>query len=159
MAPGYDVAQVCLNGHVINAKTCQYPERSQDFCAECGERGIASCPRCGESIRGAPLAAEWVWTYQPPNYCGGCGQPLPWTKSRLKAAHDLVRDLGGLDDDERQLLEESIDQLALQTPAADSAAIRFKTLISKARGPAVTLLQQVVVQLASSYVAGQLGLT
>ena len=157
MPRGFDVAQVCIFGHVVNPRTEARPGASQAFCSICGESTITECQTCGWPIRGPHKNV--FGPFREPSYCGGCGTPFPWTLSRLTAAHALVKDLAGLTEEERQLLDESIDELARETPATDRAVIRFKRLMAKAKGPAVALLQQMMIQLASSYIAGQLGLT
>jgi hypothetical protein len=49
---GYDVAQVCLNGHIVNFFAGSQPERNENFCSACGERTIVQCPHCKTKIRG-----------------------------------------------------------------------------------------------------------
>src|SRR5213080_2664584 len=48
----YDVAQVCLNGHVTNGFSRSSPEFNETFCSNCGERTITVCPACNHAIRG-----------------------------------------------------------------------------------------------------------
>lgn len=49
---GYDVAQICPNGHVINQFTANCSESSTKHCANCGEATMTTCPACQASIRG-----------------------------------------------------------------------------------------------------------
>jgi len=56
----FDVGQVCLNGHKINASSKRRPEFNSHFCKDCGESTITACPKCGtqplrDPVRG-PLA-------------------------------------------------------------------------------------------------------
>ena len=55
--PWQDTMQVCLNGHVINAKFLSYPTHNRDFCEGCGEKTITNCPNCDKPI-------TWCCTYQ-----------------------------------------------------------------------------------------------
>jgi len=48
----YDVAQVCLNGHLVNAKTKDSPQHNKDFCTKCGNETITKCPECNQDIPG-----------------------------------------------------------------------------------------------------------
>ena len=41
--PGYDVRQVCLNGHEINCFAESKPRRNKDYCDRCGEPTITDC--------------------------------------------------------------------------------------------------------------------
>ncbi len=49
---GYDVAQVCRNGHVVNKATIRRPEHSVPFCTICGAQTATTCTQCGQPIRG-----------------------------------------------------------------------------------------------------------
>ena len=46
----YDVAQICLNGHVINAYAKSEPNRNQKFCDECGASTMMQCEQCNTDI-------------------------------------------------------------------------------------------------------------
>ncbi len=50
--PYYDVAQVCLRGHLVNSGIKDTPQKSSDHCPKCGQPTITKCPRCGVEIRG-----------------------------------------------------------------------------------------------------------
>ena len=45
----YDIAQICLNGHVITEKARGAPEFAQKFCKKCGESTITECQSCRNS--------------------------------------------------------------------------------------------------------------
>jgi hypothetical protein len=80
---GYDVAQICLNGHVINDAARTSHEFNERRCRKCGAETITACIECRTPIRGTyhtpgivvfgggPVAA--------PTYCHQCGKAYPWT--------------------------------------------------------------------------------
>jgi hypothetical protein len=47
----YDVAQICLNGHVINDSVKKYPQHNKKFCDKCGVATINNCPNCNTEIQ------------------------------------------------------------------------------------------------------------
>jgi hypothetical protein len=49
---GYDVGQVCLNGHVITQFGGTRPEYLKKFCDKCGEPTLIACPKCSKPIQG-----------------------------------------------------------------------------------------------------------
>ncbi|NOR46395.1 MAG: DUF2321 domain-containing protein [Candidatus Delongbacteria bacterium] len=81
MSDYYDVQQVCLNGHQINSSFQRYPKHNKDFCDECGEKTIHSCPNCNHPIKGyhrVDGVISFASTPVPKN-CEKCGNPFPWT--------------------------------------------------------------------------------
>jgi len=86
---GYDVAQVCVNGHMITSALMLMPGASKAFCPECGAPTITSCPKCNHAIRGSSTEVLSLG-YSPPKYCEACGSPFPWTASSLEAAQGLA---------------------------------------------------------------------
>ncbi|MGQ0604194.1 MAG: DUF2321 domain-containing protein [Anaerolineales bacterium] len=61
MREGYDVGQICLNGHVINEFSIGMPEHNQQFCGGCGSPTITDCPFCNTQIRGGYYAGGGVF--------------------------------------------------------------------------------------------------
>jgi len=49
MLPDYDVAQICLNGHVINTLAGSHPESNKKFCSNCGSMTIMRCLECAHN--------------------------------------------------------------------------------------------------------------
>jgi hypothetical protein len=93
MRPGYDTAQVCLNGHVVTSMSQSSPERLRKFCEKCGEPAITACPTCHQSIQGFYLNSMVIGLrYELPAFCGECGKPFPWTEQRLEAARELTNE-------------------------------------------------------------------
>lgn len=154
----YSIAQVCLNGHTINAALNSTQESDQRFCDKCGARTTTACQDCGAGIRGRYVRSRFVGPYVPPNYCHGCGKPYPWTDATLGAARELADELDHLTPQEREILKGSLDDLVADTPRTALAATRFKKLVAKA-GPVVAeglreLLIGVVTESAKKMIWG-----
>jgi hypothetical protein len=148
MSSGYDIAQICLNGHVANSATIDFPQFNQKFCDECGEPTIRECPQCKSPIRGAYRDSLMVH-YTAPHFCINCGSPFPWTESRLRTAHDLARELDGLSGEERAILEKSIDDLIKESPSTTLAATRFKRIVAKAGQAAASMFREILTDILS----------
>lgn len=116
----YDVAQICLNGHVINRTSQRNPEFNKKFCDQCGAETISACPECNAPLQGeyhvagvADLSLHW-----PPadSFCHNCGKPYPWTQARLEAAEEFADILGDIPEKEREKLKQSLTDLVADTP-------------------------------------------
>ena len=155
---GYDVAQICLNGHIINNSSTDNPEYNEKYCKKCGAETITQCQQCGEQIRGHLRGVFPSINQPPPSFCINCGQPYPWTISRLEAARQLTEELEILDDDEKETLNESIKNLVSDTPMTTVSVGRFKKLMKKV-GPAMAgmfrdILVSVITETAKSQIWG-----
>lgn len=147
---GYDVAQVCLNGHVITSMLRMKPERGKGFCDKCGKETISRCPNCNQLIQGSYFGgAIHVAFYKPPNYCYKCGKPFPWTEAKLKAAKELVDELTNLTPTEQEQLKKSLDDIVQDTPQTPVATTRFKRLVAKGGQVAANALRDILVDIAS----------
>jgi len=157
----YDTAQICLSGHIINTHAQTEPEHNKSYCSECGAETITSCPKCGAKILGQLhptrqyLALPMIGA---PKFCWTCGSPYPWTESRLKAAHDLANEIRGISKQERELLNQSLDELVKNTPQTEVATVRFRKIVSKA-GPELrdafkTILIEIVSETAKRAIWG-----
>jgi hypothetical protein len=146
---GFDVAQVCGNGHMINDATLRYPASSKAFCPKCGSATMIACPSCQKPIRGYHFVAGVLSTFKTPvpSYCEHCGAAYPWTAAGASAARELAAEVEGLSDDERSLLTSSLDDLMHDTPATEVAAFRFRKLMAKGKGEAVGAFRTVALGL------------
>ena len=130
----YDMAQICLNGHIINTHAETEPEYSKDYCGECGAETITSCPECGAKILGQlhPSPKYLILPmFGAPKFCWNCGAPYPWTETTLKAAHALADKIKGISKEERRLLNQSLNDLVANTAQTNVAIVRFKEIMSK----------------------------
>jgi hypothetical protein len=148
----YDVAQVCLNGHLINGASVQYPNHNEKFCGKCGEPTVTNCETCKSPIRGiyhhnGPVLSEGLC--RASNFCHQCGKSYPWAVRGLQAAKELADEMEELEPNERDALKKSLDELVKDSPAAEIAGVRFKKLMKKAGGGSVEVMKSVVSDLLS----------
>lgn len=130
----YDIAQICLNGHVITEMAGEHPEYRKEFCIECGEKTITACQNCGTNIKGylnVP-GVIGIFEYKKPKYCEKCRRPFPWTEKQLKAAQELIELADGLNEDEKSKLKTSINELVKDGPPTVVAQAKYKKYIVKA---------------------------
>ncbi len=150
---GYDVAQICQNGHLINRFAFQEPKHNQDYCIDCGAATVIKCERCGWFIRGGNVAALFSYLnyddFLFPGFCRHCGTPYPWTQAKIQAAKDLAEEIEGLDHSEKELLKKSIDEIVRDTPQTPVAATRFKRLVMKGGKELVSVFKEVLVDVVS----------
>jgi hypothetical protein len=149
----YDVAQICLNGHLINHSMRRLPQFNKKFCDKCGAPTISNCPICSAEIQGQyhPGYVEAsIGRYRsPPAFCPNCGGPYPWTEAKIQAAHELAQELEGISDDEKTILTQSIDDIVKDTPQTTLAATRFKRLVSKMGKPVADAFRDILVDIVS----------
>jgi len=151
--PYYEVAQICMNGHVITSILNAHPIHSQKYCSQCGALTISTCPKCNKAIRGSYYHPDWSQDYdgiyKKPGFCHNCGTAYPWMESKLKAARDLSDELENLTPDERDLLKKSLDDIVRDTPQTTVAALQFKKLAAKAGSIAASALRDILVDIVS----------
>jgi hypothetical protein len=150
----YDVAQICLNGHIINQSSRTLPDSNKKRCSDCGAPTIVQCQHCNQPIRGyhwMPGVVGFGSLERPPAFCQYCDDPFPWTETRLEAARDLANQLG-LDIPERTLLEKSIGELVRDTPGAPAEAVRFKGIIDRAQPWALGAFKEILIGIVSESV-------
>ena len=147
---GYDVAQICLNGHVINSSSASSPLHNKKFCDKCGAQTITHCQYCDKSIQGyyhSPYII--IGSYNKPNFCHECGKPYPWTEAKLSAAKELSDEFENLSPHERETLKKSLDDIIIDTPHTPVATTRFKKLMAKAGKVAADSLKEIIIDVAS----------
>lgn len=115
-----DTAEVCLNGHVINANIKKNPALRKKHCGICGEKTITQCPVCGNPIPGRIIYANFedktVWV-PPSNYCVSCGKPYPWFKkmaeeiSSTDGTEECDAFLSHADEDKQSIADELFERL------------------------------------------------
>jgi hypothetical protein len=126
---GYDKAQVCLHGHVINWFAESRQERNQDHCTRCGTSTITACPHCNEEIRGY-LHTPGVSRLVPdgaPSFCHKCGHAHPWTQERLDTARELLYHDDKLTIEERNKLWDLL-QYVMSDPKSDLVPAKRKLI-------------------------------
>jgi hypothetical protein len=147
---GYDTAQICKNGHVVNDCAGTMPEFNSPHCSQCGQETISTCPKCKTAIRGMYHSSGVIvggGTRPAPPFCFQCGSPYPWTESRLSAAREYLRELDRLTENEKGVVSRSLDDLVRDTPNTPVAALRFKTMLAKVGSAAADGLKSILVDI------------
>ncbi|MBN8658226.1 MAG: DUF2321 domain-containing protein [Anaerolineae bacterium] len=148
----YDIAQICLNGHVITDRLKRAPDRAQKFCDKCGEPTISQCQSCNALIRGyyhIPGSFIISNTSSAPGYCYECGKPYPWIERKLQAAWELADELEELSEEEKQKLKSSLEEVTRDTPKTEVATTKLKKLLSKLGKESYQLVKQTLVEIAT----------
>jgi hypothetical protein len=150
---GYDVAQVCLNGHVVNFLAGSLPEHNEKFCSTCGEKTIVECPLCKTKIRGHyhMVGATSFLPEVSPAFCHNCGKPYPWMEDRLQTAKELLFHDDKLSLDDREKLW-GLLRYVMSDPKSDLAPAK-KKLIEINLGKAAATTREFVVDLLAKYFA------
>jgi hypothetical protein len=151
MREGYDVAQVCPNGHTANDSFREFSDFNKEFCDKCGEKTITSCPKCNNPIRGAYHAQGviGVFEYTPPAYCHNCGNAFPWTERKIQAAIELSVEEGNLNEEDSKVLEQSIKDIVRDIPQTQVAASRFKKIMTKVGSSTAGAVKDILVDIVS----------
>lgn len=129
----YDQAQVCKNGHLINSAMKKYPDDNKKFCPECGKETICTCEKCGNAIQGE-LHVEGVANFGGsivPSFCKDCGAAFPWTKAKLEAAIELLKEDEELVAEDITKFENNIQDAMSDGPRTLLASTRIGKVLSK----------------------------
>jgi len=155
-----DVAQVCRNGHLVLGSLQRFPQFRKSFCEDCGARTIDACPSCEWPIAGIGENAWMSGTgrYQPPKYCGECGNSFPWTETALAAATEFTDDLEMLNAEEKAALKATLEDLTIDSARTPLAASRFKRFMGKIGPVAGAVLQKIVETIATEAAKKSMGL-
>lgn len=149
----YDVAQICMNGHVINKSYKENLEHNQDYCDKCGEKTITKCERCGADIRGrynVPGIADFrAKQKEVPKYCYKCGEMYPWTKSKLQAINEVIDLTDELEQIEKDELKEASELISTDTPRTKVGVLKIKKYTAKMGDIIGDTLQNLIVEISS----------
>jgi len=118
---------------------------------------VNCCRKCNTHIRGYYHDNDILFIggyhYKPPAFCTKCGAAFPWTERRLKTAHQLIQEQRKLSKKEKEIFEQSFDDLIHDTPNAMVAADRIKSLLIKVSKTAAEALRQLIVDVASETIS------
>jgi len=156
---GYDAAQVCLNGHLITTFVHTQPDYNRKFCDQCGQPTTSVCNNCNAEIHGhyyQPGITDLTRPGPPPSFCHNCGHAYPWTERRLNAARELAEEAEQLDENERKVLEHSVEELVHNKPGAPGAVIKYKKLAAKAGKQVAEGLRSILVDVVSEAIRKQI---
>jgi hypothetical protein len=148
----HDVAQICMNGHVINDSVKRSPQFNRRFCHQCGEKTITQCPGCGNSIEGEyhveSVLAVSGGPSPPPAFCHSCGTPFPWTTAKQRAAINLFLE-EGTSQEEQHEFQQSIEEITKDSPQAQVASKRVGRLLKKVGRETASAIRDILVEIAS----------
>jgi hypothetical protein len=150
---GYDIAQVCKNGHVISSTAGSNPEFRKNFCNKCGERTMMQCESCLKPIKGyyhVEGVLDFSMTYHLPIFCDNCGNPFPWTGTKLKASKDLINFIETISDDEKDDFRLTIEQLIRETSDAPIAKVKFKRYIKRIESDLAKSIKELLLDIVSN---------
>jgi hypothetical protein len=145
----YDIARICINGHIISTQVKSSPHIKQRFCDKCGAATITKCQHCHLIIKGTYHSGSSISSWAKPSFCPNCGKPYPWTELALKAARELTDTLKNLTTKEREALKKSLNDIVRDTPQTPVAANRFKKIMAKAGQVTAGAVRDIVVDIAS----------
>lgn len=150
----YDTAQVCTNGHAVNASTHEFPQHNQSHCQACGAATTTACGACKAEIRGDYHVPGVFGAshYRVPAFCHNCGAAYTWTEKRLAAAQALAEEIEDLGEADRAILTTSLDDLVRDTPNATVAAVRFKKIVSKSGAVVAQGFKDILIDVVSETV-------
>jgi hypothetical protein len=157
MSTYYDVAQICLNGHLITDRFNDHPEHRKMYCEKCGEPTINQCPKCNKEIRGEHIEEGWIKVEQGvfkthfPYYCDSCGSPYPWTTLKLEAIKELAKEIK-LPKNEKELLITSLPDLITDSPKTTIAVVRWRKGLAVAGDTVLSAIRDILVDIISESV-------
>jgi hypothetical protein len=153
---GYDVMQVCLNGHRITDSAEMLPDHMKPFCPDCGEKTIATCPECRAPIQGHLKGVLSARPSPVRNNCHQCGTAYPWRQAALAAAVEAAGiELEGQDATDAAAL---IVSVSVDTAQTELSALKLKRLLGKLSKPVYYVTIKIVSDVASETAKKILGL-
>jgi len=75
--------------------------------------------------------------------------PYPWTKLKLQAAHELAQEIENISDEDRIILQQSIDELVKDTPLSPLAITRFKKIMLKVGQTTAEVFREILIDVLS----------
>jgi hypothetical protein len=96
--------------------------------------------------------------YQRKDFCEECGAPQPWIEASKRAFQELLEMAEGLTEDERMQLSASFDDLVIDTPRTEGAAIKLRRLLPGLGREVGQGLRAILANVATELAKEQLGL-
>lgn len=153
---GYDVMQVCLNGHQITDAAEMMPDHMKPFCPDCGEKTIVACPDCGTPIQGHLKNVLSARQSPVRNNCHQCGTAYPWRQHALAAAVEVMgMELEGQDATDAAAL---IAAVSVDTPRTELSALKLKKLLGKLSKPVYDVAIKIIGDVAAATAKSHLGI-
>lgn len=140
---------ICLQGHVRGYLRYRSDRRTdENYCPECSEPLITDCPNCKRPITLGVDRSGYGGSEGVPSYCIKCKHTFPWKEKALEEARQAIRELDGLSETDKAALQESLTDVAVQSPRTEGAAKRIKELLAKGKGPANTFYEKFILPVA-----------
>jgi hypothetical protein len=163
-----EAAVYCRNGHYVGLlnevirgrnwhetkillENPREPDQLPRFCTKCGAENTSVCQHCQTSI-------SKHYPGVVPAYCGGCGEPFPWTETALAAAREYTDELDELNTEEKLALKGTFNDLTSDTPRTALAAKRFSNFMGRIGPAAGGALKQIIVSVATEAAKKSMGL-
>ncbi len=146
---GFDLAQICENGHLINKRARTESQYNKDYCSKCGKPTITTCPYCKGAIKGYDHASKVIELEFPiPSFCDNCGKPYPWISVKLEAAKDLINE-SNLNNSDKNIFSENLGSILHESPKTSLAANRIRNVLSKAGKPIAEAFYKIFIDVSS----------
>jgi len=146
----HDIAQICLNGHIVNDAARTYEHLNKKFCETCGACTIMECPHCKNEIQGT-FDPEGKWDTEhltiAPKYCTGCGKSYPWTSQKILAAAEFIKELEELSSEDKEIFLSSFEEIVKESPSASAGAIKIKKLMRKLKKESLLSLRELLIHI------------
>lgn len=131
---GHDIAQICLNGHVIASIAGSSPQFRKNRCDTCGEETIMTCKSCKTPIKGYYHVLGFIdfnMSYSRPRFCENCGKPFPWIETKIDVANQLIDLMDSINKDEKLDFKDSISELVKETSKVPIAKVKVNRYLTK----------------------------
>jgi hypothetical protein len=146
----HDIAQICLNGHIVNDAARTFEYLNKEFCETCGAPTIMECRHCKKEIQGA-FDPEGKWGTEhltiAPNYCTGCGEPYPWTAQKILATAEFVNELEEFSNKDKEIFLSSFEEIVKESPMASAGAVKIKKLMRKLKKESLLSLRELLINI------------
>ena len=143
------VAQICLNGHLINSTYDNNPSSDNLYCSKCGQKTIIACPNCNAPLRGYYEVDDFLIlseTTTVESYCHKCGKPYPWIEKALTNARLIVLEESSIPNEQKDALISSLPDIITESPGTTLATTRMKKFLSSAGEFTCDALKQFVIE-------------
>jgi hypothetical protein len=148
--PFFDHALICMNGHVVNSRVLNSPEKNVPFCGACGEPTTKVCLACKALIRGDHFnGMAWISARSAPAYCEECGKAHIWTENALNAAIEMSQEIEEFTVDDKAVFAREVVSITKNSPNAEVSATRLMRLTKKAASASGKVLENILVKVAS----------
>lgn len=160
----FDVAQICMKGHVINYSIKMNPLPIMDYCSICGAKTMTCCLNCSKEIKGIlhnidiDTSLETGLSfykddidYNAPSFCEYCGLPYPWTVARIAKLKEMVRASNDLKVDEKEVFNDSINDIIKETSKTNGAIKMINNFLSKIKQPSKRVIIDILTNIGCEY--------